>query len=356
MVSAVGIGAGGVDDPGLIIRAVDAGLNYIDTSVCYGDSELVIARALAERPDLRDKLYIATKWDVTQGMDKARILTTLDRSLERLGVAYVDIMQLHWLGGGHVSGDDGFNRLDNPALYEAMAEAKRAGKVRWFGATSHDKKRSAILQHAIDKGAADMILVKLNVIDNEDADMPALLAKAKAKDVGVVLMKTQPSGGERPKGFEDQRWSLYQANLRWALSQGVACVVHSGIGDDADTQDAAIAAARSELSHDDRRLLEGYATAMSPHYCRGCDDICGAACPEGIAIAAVVQLAMYDRAYGWRERARRHYRHLPVAARWSERCASCDACSAACPYGFDAATRVRDAHASLDAASAGERA
>ncbi len=350
-VSCVAIGAGGVDDAKMIIRAVDAGLNYIDTSVCYGDSERVIARALAERPDIRDKLYIGTKWDVTPSMSKQKILESLDRSLERLGVTYVDVMQLHWLGGGHVSGDNGFNRLDNPALYEAMEEARKSGKARWFGATSHHQNRSAILQHAIDKGAFDMLLVKMNVLDDEAADMPALLAKAKQADVGVVLMKTQPGGGALPPGFEDSRWSVYQANLRWALAHDVASVVHSGIGTDAKTQDEAIAAARSELTRLEREredaLLARYAAAMSPLYCRGCDRICGAACPDGLEIAAVQQFLMYHRAYGWRDRARRHYQALPADRRWSDRCLDCNACSDACPYGYDAAAGMRQARRAM---------
>lgn len=346
-VSCVSIGAGGVDDPKMIIRAVDAGLNYIDTSVCYGDSELVIARALAERPDVREKLIIATKWDVSQSMSKQKIMESLDHSLERLGIEYVDVMQLHWLGGGHVNGDNGFNRLDNPALYEAMDEARKSGKARWFGATSHHQNRSAILKHAIDKGTFDMLLVKMNVLDNEAADMPALLAQAKKADVGVVLMKTQPGGGELPPGFEGSRWNVYQANLRWALKHDIASVVHSGIGTDAKTQDEAIAAARTELTQLEREreevLLARYAEAMSPAYCRGCDDICGSACPEGLSIAAVQQFAMYHRSYGWHERARRHYRALPVSHRWSDRCVDCNACSDACPYGYDAAQGMRGA-------------
>src|SRR5687768_6371171 len=72
-VSAVSIGGGGLEGPEPLIRAVESGLNYIDTSVCYGDSELVIADALRRKPSLRDKLIIATKWDVDTGWDRERI-------------------------------------------------------------------------------------------------------------------------------------------------------------------------------------------------------------------------------------------------------------------------------------------
>lgn len=114
-------------------------------------------------------------------------------------------MQLHWLGGGHTFPDDGFNRLDNPELYRAMEDAKKAGKVRFFGATSHAGDRAAILKHAIDKGAFEVLLVKMNVLDYESAGLPALLRHAKAKDVGVVVMKSQPGGGRIPAGSRRAR-------------------------------------------------------------------------------------------------------------------------------------------------------
>jgi predicted aldo/keto reductase-like oxidoreductase len=342
-VSVVGIGAGGLDGPEPIARAVDKGMNYIDTAICYGGSEKVIARALQLHAGLREKLIIATKWDVGHNWKKSEILDSLNDSLKRLGVSTIDIMQLHWLGGGHKVPDDGFNRLDNPELYLAMEEAKKSGKVRFFGATSHAGERSKILKHAIDKGAFDMLLVKMNVLDYESADLPSLLAHAKAKDVGVVVMKSQPAGDRVPKGYEKSKYSIYQANLRWVLEHDVACVVHSKIGTDASYQDLAVGAVQERFSESDRALLYRYASALSPEYCRGCADECVAACPAGVAIPHVVQFAMYDRQYGWHERAREHYRELPEASRWSERCLSCNRCSEACEYGFDAAGQVKEA-------------
>lgn len=343
-VSSVGIGAGGLEGPMPILRAVDMGMNFIDTAVCYGDSEEVIARALKGRKSLRDNLIIATKWDVDRFWKKDRILKSLDNSLSRLGVDVIDIMQLHWLGGGHMSGDNGFNRLDNPELYEAMEDAKKSGKVKWFGATSHNENRSKILQHAIDKDAFDMILVKMNVLDFADADMPALLAKAQAKNIGVVAMKSQPGGGKLPAGFEQSKWNVYQANLRWCLSKQIDCVVESNIGTDAEHQDQAVEAGKAPITRADGELLYKYAHALSPDYCRGCGSVCGSACPDDVAIAHVLQFGMYAKQYGWDDYGKALYRELPERDRWSSRCVDCNACTEACGYGVDAADRVRDAH------------
>jgi predicted aldo/keto reductase-like oxidoreductase len=347
-VSVIGIGGGGLDGPEPIVRAVDLGMNYIDTSICYGDSEKVIRRALRSSPGLRDKLIIATKWDAGATSTKAEILESLDKSLERLGTDHVDIMQLHWLGGGHKFPDDGMNRLDNPELELAMQEAKKSGKVRFFGATSHSGKRSKILEHAIDKGSYDMLLVKLNVLDFESAGLPALLDKAKDANIGVVVMKSQPGGGRIPASYEQSRYSIYQANLRWVLEQdGVTSVVHSRTGTDAAAQDLAVSAVQEKLALSERSLLEGYAKALSPSYCRGCGDNCIPACPDGVAIPEVLQFSMYDRDYGWPERAREHYRALPLAMKPTDRCIECSACSDACPYGLDVSGAVDEARRRL---------
>lgn len=346
-VSVIGIGAGGLDGLEPIARAVDKGMNYIDTSICYGGSEKVIARALTLNKGLREKLVIATKWDAGHNWKKSEILDSLNESLKRLGVSTIDIMQLHWLGGGHKDPDDGFNRLDNEELYRAMEEAKKSGKVRFFGATSHAGERSKILRHAIDKGAFDMLLVKMNVLDYESADLPALLAHAKAKDVGVVVMKSQPAGDRIPPGYEKSKYGIYQANLRWVLEHDVACVVHSKIGVDASYQDLAVGAVQERFGERDRALLYRYANALSPDYCRGCGEQCVPACPHGIAIPHVVQFAMYDRQYGWHERAQEHYLALAEDKRWAETCLSCTRCNDACSYGFDAAGQVNEARRRL---------
>ena len=208
-----------------------------------------------------------------------------------------------------------------------------------------DGNRGRILEHAIDKGF-DVLLVKMNVLDFEEGGLPALLAKAKAQDVGVVAMKSQPKGGAMPIGFERSRLSVYQANLKWCLEKDIATVVHSSIGTDPHAQDLAIGASLEKLGANDRALLDRYASALSPDYCRGCDH-CVSACPEKIAIPSVLRATMYEEQYAWPAYARQTYAEIAPDKRWSSLCLDCDACNAACPYGVDAVTRVNAARERL---------
>jgi predicted aldo/keto reductase-like oxidoreductase len=347
MISPVGVGAAGPNVESLV-RAADKGINFLDTSVCYGNSEEIIRRAFEQNKGLREKYVVATKWDPGRATTKAEMLASLDKSLMRLGVDVIDIMQVHWLGGGHVVPDDGFNRLDNGDVALAFEEAKKAGKIRFTGATSHDGNRSRILIHAIDLGIYDMLLVKMNVLDHETAGMPALLAKAKEKDIGVVVMKSQPGGGRIPIEYEKSKLSVFQANLKWVLSHPeVTSVVHSKLGTDATHQDLAVGATKDKLGAHEIELLHQYAEALSPSYCRECAGGCTDACPAGVAIPHVAHLAMYDRDYGWHDYAKSLYREMPAHTRWSETCVSCNKCTDACPYDVDAAHLVRHTKRSL---------
>ncbi|HUI67104.1 MAG TPA: aldo/keto reductase [Nitrospirota bacterium] len=124
------------DSIAAIRRALDMGVNWIDTAAVYGlgHSEVIVARALSGRPGPRP--YVFTKcglrWNVQgrvyRSLKAASVRQECEASLRRLRVDAIDLYQVHW-----PPEDDG------PELEEgwaALAALQREGKVRWIGVSN----------------------------------------------------------------------------------------------------------------------------------------------------------------------------------------------------------------------------
>ncbi len=111
---------------------MEGGINFFDTANSYSDgsSEEIVGRALRDFAR-RDEVVVATKvyypvGDLAQGLSRAQILRSIDDSLRRLGMDYVDLLQIHrW-------------DYDTPIeeTLEALHDVVKAGKARYIGASS----------------------------------------------------------------------------------------------------------------------------------------------------------------------------------------------------------------------------
>lgn len=116
----------------IIRRALEGGINFFDTANSYSDgsSEEIVGRALRDFAR-RDEVVVATKvyhqtGDLSQGLSRAQILRSIDDSLKRLGMEYVDLLQIHrW----------DYNTPLEETL-EALHDVVKAGKARYIGASS----------------------------------------------------------------------------------------------------------------------------------------------------------------------------------------------------------------------------
>ncbi|HEY1932998.1 MAG TPA: aldo/keto reductase [Acetobacteraceae bacterium] len=124
----LGTGASEADAVGLVRLALDLGVNLLDTAAVYGTEE-VVGKAVRGVP--RDSVIVCTKASRDRGQNKFdldKVLASLDGSLQRLGLDYIDVFQLHGVP---------------PALYEhvrddiapALLKQKESGKFRFLGIT-----------------------------------------------------------------------------------------------------------------------------------------------------------------------------------------------------------------------------
>jgi aryl-alcohol dehydrogenase-like predicted oxidoreductase len=149
----------------LLHSAMDAGLNMIDTAECYGNSEELIGKALAGR---RDDCYLFTKCGHASGMDypdwdPVLLARSIDRSLKRLKVDYVDVVHLHSCSE---------ETLRRGEVIEVLQRAKEQGKTRYIGYSGD----STSARYAVETGVFDSFETSVNIADQEAIELTIPLA------------------------------------------------------------------------------------------------------------------------------------------------------------------------------------
>ncbi|MFG2589931.1 aldo/keto reductase [Streptomyces sp. NPDC048438] len=204
-VSEIGYGAWGIGESSWVgatedesvralNRAVDLGVNFIDTARGYGESERIVGRVVRERTG--DDVLVATKvppknraWPAPDGVDPAEafpgehIRTSLETSLRASGLDHFDVLQFH------VWNDEWMGRGD---WLETVADLKREGKIRLFGVSVNDHQPDTALA-LVRSGAVDSVQVIYNVFDQAPAD--ALLPACEEHGVGVIVRVALDEGG-----------------------------------------------------------------------------------------------------------------------------------------------------------------
>jgi len=188
-----------------ILRAVlDAGINYIDTSIDYGLSEERIGRYIANR---RSEYYLASKCGCVVGATPAprgqrnphvftrdNIVTGVEQSLARMKTDHLDVVQFH--------ASPSKQTLEEQGALDAVLSLKRAGKVRFIG-------MSATLPHLADHiamGVFDVFQIPYSAVEREHE---TIIASAADSGAGIVIRggaaKGAPSGAEGA-GTQWERW------------------------------------------------------------------------------------------------------------------------------------------------------
>jgi aryl-alcohol dehydrogenase-like predicted oxidoreductase len=166
-----------------IAEAVDAGINHFDTAADYGDSELRLA---AWMPRIREEIFLATK---TGDRTAAGAYESVRRSLDRLGVERVDLIQLHAVGSledlDAATGSDG--------ALEGLLRARDEGLVGAIGITGHGMLAPATHLEALRRFDFDTVLTpynyRLSLESGYRRDFDALLEAVQAADAALLLIK-----------------------------------------------------------------------------------------------------------------------------------------------------------------------
>ncbi|MEE9280708.1 MAG: aldo/keto reductase [Myxococcota bacterium] len=353
-ISDISFGSSRTTDPRIVEHAFDRGINYFDTAESYrgGAAENAIGKALGGGK--REEVTLASKVAARRRTSADELMHALEGSLRRL---QTDRIEIYF---NHAVNDAG--RLDNPEWYEFAERAKKQGKIRFTGMSGHGGRLAECLEHALDGDLVDVILVAYNFGQDPrfyeafmrrfdlvaiQPELPALLEKARASDVGVVAMKTLMGArlnDMRP--YERNGSTFSQAAFRWVLSNPNVDSLIVSMKRTADIDEFLVASGSGSLSGADVGLLERYARRNGSHYCRPGCDACSGSCPYGVAISEVLRTRMYATDYGDVDYALEDYARLGAGANACATCAE-QPCLGSCPYGLPIAELTRSAHQRL---------
>ncbi|MCK4538316.1 MAG: aldo/keto reductase [Candidatus Krumholzibacteria bacterium] len=341
-VSDIAFGNAGMQDCSLLEYAMDRGINYVDTARQYYDMEKVIGQIF---PQKRDKLFVTTKLEpelFTPSTTEEQIQTAIEESLKRLNTDHIDCCLIHSVGDPNLGGPE---RIQNPAIVKAFTKAKKAGKIRFWGASSHGPKMLEDFQWLLDNTDIDMIMPGMNILTR---GLDPVLVKARSLNVAVVAMKTLSAAKkiDYSKYMKEGR-TARQGLIKWMLAQPNIDTISLSMRTFDDIDEYLAVSGDPKLSSREENLLTGYASLLDKDYCRpGCDG-CLDACPHGVPIHDILRYRLYFNNYGREKYAMGLYSSLPEEKKAS-RCVDCVGdCVGSCPFGLEIKTKLSLAHNEL---------
>ncbi|HYB90507.1 MAG TPA: aldo/keto reductase [Candidatus Binataceae bacterium] len=181
---------------------LEHGINHIDTASSYGDSELRIGPWMREH---RKRFFLATKTG-DRTYDSAR--DSLHRSLDRLRVDSVDLIQMHNL----VEENEWETAFGPRGALEALVEARSQGLVRFIGVTGHGTRVPAMHRRSLERFPFDSVLFPYNFmmmsIEQYAADVETLLKVCRERGVATQTIKSVAR--RRWQDGDERKFSWYE--------------------------------------------------------------------------------------------------------------------------------------------------
>jgi len=327
----------------LLKQALKWGVTYWDTAESYGNglSEEGMGRFFARNPEARQEIFLVTKLVPKEG----NLTERLNKSLKRLQTDHVDLFFIHAITGiGQMT----------PAIKTWAAEMKQAGKIKFFGFSTHTNMADCLA------GAArldwiDAVMMTYNFQVMHDPKMQEAVKACEKSGVGLVAMKTMGGGPgaqktaspaklEMAEKFLKRGFTDKQAKLKvvWETPQIASlCSQMPNL----TILMANVAAARDQvkLAREEVESLRQYALETQCDYCAGCGSICQEAAGGVVPVNEVMRCLMYHRYYGEPELARETFAGLPESVRQQLTAVDYSRAEQACPRGLAIAQLMRQA-------------
>ena len=334
----------------LVRMALEAGIVYIHTSSSYAEAnhERMLGAAFSGLP--RDSFVIATSpdlpyrsdngsgrsADILKDVDPNKIIISLESSLRRLRLDYVDIYYLLSIGSREIT-------LHEPYI-KAYERLKKDGKTRFIGVGTHANEPE-VIRAAAESGFWEVVLTAYNFRQSYRDDVSDAIRQAAQAGLGVVAMKTQAG-----VYWDRTRTKInMKAALKWVLqNENVHTAIPAFSNYDEMREDLSVMENLTLTPEERRDLRLGETLGLSGLYCQQCGRCLGQ-CPAGVDIPTLMRASMYAFGYQQPGKASAALRAWPSP---DIACTQCLRCNVRCSLGMD----VRSAAVSLVSAGFSPRA
>jgi uncharacterized protein len=328
-ITTVGFGCMVTSDSSVIARAFDTGINFFDTARVYqgGNNERMVGAALKGK---RKDLILCSK---TLAQNKEGALSDLETSLKELQTDHLDVWYLHSKSKPADIKDE---------LLEAQETAKKQGKIRFAGISTHVGHQE-LIPAVIKCGKFDVLLVSYNFTMGKTVD--PLLEQTRAAGIGVVAMKVM-AGGYKPISVVPNdpktismlhREGAFLSALKWVVrNKNVDTTIPSIV--DTDQLEENMRAMNGAFTAADEKTLTAQLEFLNGRYCRMCGG-CDGACPKGLPVSDVLRYLTYAEGYGQFGLARGNFRGM-TEGQQQVRCGDCSECAVKCANGVAVRNRL----------------
>jgi len=319
----------------LIRKAIDNGINYVDTAYMYhdGTSEVVTGKALKD--GYREKVLLADKMPVWMAKDPEGVATIFETQLQRLGTEVIDMYLIHNLTVAI------WERCQKFGVLAYLEEQQRLGRIHQIGFSFHDE--LPFFKELIDAYPWDFCQIQLNYMDKKYQAGLEGLRYAESKGIPVIVMEPLKGGKltDRIPPAIDAIWSEAQVKrspadwaFRWVADLPGILTILSGMSAESQLDENLRIFSKMTpplLTEEERQLIDRVSNLYNeliPYSCTACKYCMP--CPQKIDIPTFIELFNEWNVY-------EHNPKVMVNFGWwfpkykPSLCTGCKVCEGLCP-------------------------